>query len=72
MPVVSPSLVAHVLADLLGQALVRDVAVVVPGLGTFERRHRPGALQPPAGAQATGRPALVPPRDEVGFIPERL
>lgn len=66
MAAVSPSLVAHVLADLLGQALVRDAAVSVPGLGTFERRHRPGRVEP-----VGGRTALVPPRDDIAFTPER-
>ena len=66
MPAVPPSTVAHVLADLLGHALVRDTPVPVPGLGTFWRRHRPGHL-----VRSSGRAVVTPPRDEVAFTPER-
>ena len=66
MPVVPPALVAHALADLLGQTLVRDVPVTVPGLGTFTRHHRPGHVDTSAV-----RPTMRAPRDEVAFHPGR-
>jgi nucleoid DNA-binding protein len=48
------------------EALVRGETIEVPGLGRFHVHHQPSQIE----EQADGQVLMIPPRDEVAFVPE--
>lgn len=58
--------VAKALAEVIREALIRNEAVDVHGLGTFEVTHHPSREE----EDPDGRLLLQPPRDVVDFSPE--
>lgn len=58
--------VAKALAQVIREALIRNEAVDVHGLGTFEVVHHPSREE----EDPSGQLLLQPPRDVIAFSPE--
>lgn len=67
MPTPPRDQIESVLADIVKESLTDRKPVRVPGLGTFDVRHRTSSRI----RSESGELKFVPPRDEIEFTPEQ-